>query len=106
MTTDTEKKKESEWLIMIYLAGDNNLSANSIAFLQELEAATPSKYVRVLAGFDSATPISKGARYVEIHRSLDEPSPFSRKMNWPLHSDLLTTGPIVVSPDFCRPLGT
>jgi hypothetical protein len=107
VTADTDnKKKKSEWLIMIYLAGDNNLSASSIALLQELEAADRNRNVRVLAAFDSATPIPQGARYVEIRRSRDEPSAFSKRMNWPLHNDLLTPGHIVVTPDFCKPLGT
>jgi hypothetical protein len=107
MTADTyKKKKKSEWLIMIYLAGDNNLSASSIALLQDLEAARPSRHVRVLAGFDSATPIPKGARYIEIKRHRDEPDAFSKRMDWPLHNDLVSPGHIVVSPDFCSPLGT
>lgn len=106
MTADTDKRKKSEWLIMIYLAGDNNLSASSIALLQDLEAARQSCHVRVLAGFDSATPIPQGARYVEIKRHRDEPSAFARRMDWPLHNDLVSPGHIVVSPDFCRPLGT
>jgi cysteine peptidase C11 family protein len=106
MTADTHKKKKSEWLVMIYLAGDNNLSANSIALLQDLEAARHTRNVRVLAAFDSATPIPKGARYVEIKRHRDEPNAFARRMDWPLHNDLVTPGHIVVNPDFCCPPGT
>ena len=107
MTADNAKKrKRSEWLIMIYLAGDNNLSASSIALLQDLEAAKHNRHVRVLAAFDSATPLPKGARYVEIKRHRDEPGPFSKRMDWPIHNDLVSPGHIVVSPDFCCPLGT
>ena len=107
MTADTDKKKKkSEWLVMIYLAGDNNLSASSIALLQDLEAARPHRHVRVLAAFDSATPIPTGARYVEIKRERDEPGPFSRRIKWPIHNDLVTPGHIVVTPDFCAPLGS
>ena len=107
MTADTyTKKKKSEWLVMIYLAGDNNLSASSIALLQDLEAAKPNRHVRVLAAFDSSTPIPKGARYVEIKRERDEPNPFSKRMDWPIHNDMVSPGHIVVSPDFCCPLGT
>jgi hypothetical protein len=107
MTTNDEKrKKKSKWLVMIYLAGDNNLSANSIALLQDLEAARLNRHVRVLAAFDSATPIPKGARYVEIKRHREEPSPFSKRMDWPIHNDMVSPGHIVVSPDFCCPLGT
>src|SRR6476661_6680070 len=106
MTADNHKKKKSEWLIMLYLAGDNNLSSSSIALLQDLEAAKRNRHVRVLAAFDSATPIPKGARYVEINRHRDEPGAFSRRMDWPIHNDLVTPGPIVVTPDFCSPPGT
>src|ERR1044072_7138152 len=96
-----KRKKYSEWLIMVYLAGDNNLSANTINFLQELEAARHNlRHVRVLAAFDSATPLPKGARYVEINRHLENPGPFGN-MNWGLHNDLLTPGHIVVTTDFC-----
>src|SRR4051794_18426710 len=64
MTADTDTaKKHSEWLLMVYAAGDNNLSANSIALMQDLEAANHREEVRVLAAFDSATPIPQGARY-------------------------------------------
>jgi Clostripain family len=106
MTATTNKKKKSEWLIMIYLAGDNNLSASSIALLQELEAAKRNRHVRVLAAFESPTPISQGARYVEIKRHRDEPGAFSKRIDWPIHNDLVTPGHIVVAPDFCAPLGT
>ena len=106
MRADTHEKKKSEWLVMIYLAGDNNLSASSIALLQDLEAAKPNRHVRVLAGFDSATPIPKGARYVEIKRERDEPNPFSKRMDWPIHNDMVSPGHMVVSPDFCCPLST
>ena len=108
MNTDTDKKKrkkKSEWLVMIYLAGDNNLSASSIALLQDLEAAIPHRHVRVLAAFDSNTPIPTGSRYVEIKRERDNPGPFSRRIQWPIHNDLVTPGHIVVTPDFCAPLG-
>lgn len=106
MTDNNDKKKKySEWLIMIYLAGDNNLSANSIAFLQQLEAGKHIEEVRVLAGFDSATPLPKGPRYVEINRHVEGHGPFG-DLKWPLHNDLVTPGHIVVTPDFCKPLGT
>lgn len=108
MTADAnkKKKKKSEWLVMIYLAGDNNLSASSISLLQDLEAARCHRQVRVLAAFDSATPIPTGARYVEIKRERDDPGPFTGRINWPIHNDLLTPGNIVITPDFCAPLGS
>jgi hypothetical protein len=99
-------KKHSEWLIMVYLAGDNNLSAQSIQFLQELEAAKYDNHdVRVVAGFDSTTPWPKGARYLEIKRHLCPSTPY-KKLKWSLHNDLVQPGHIVVYPDFCEKLKT
>lgn len=111
MVVDTSRKiKKSDWLIMVYLAGDNNLSPHSIAFLQELENAactTPvedcKKRARVVAAFDSPTPWPKGARYLEIKRHEDPlENPYHKKMKWPLHNNLVDKGHIVVSPDFCN----
>jgi hypothetical protein len=109
MTEDKLRdKKDPKWLIMVYLAGDNSLSAHSIAFLQELEAANPDlsleechRRARVVAAFDSPTPLPKGARYLEINRHRDPSNPY-KKMKWPLHNDLVGPGHIVVSPDFCN----
>lgn len=100
---DTQQKS-SEWLVMVYAAGDNNLSANSIALMQDLEAANHIEEVRVLAAFDSATPIPQGARYLEINRRLEATNGF-RSIRWPLHNDLLTPDTGVVAPDFCAPPG-
>src|SRR5882672_3773119 len=60
-TSDPKPK----WTIMIYLAGDNALSADCIAVMQALEAANPSREVEVLACFDSNTPRPKGSRYLQ-----------------------------------------
>jgi hypothetical protein len=99
---DFEGAAQSKWLVMVYLAGDNNLSANAIAILQELEAAKHDPNVRVIAGFDSPTPWPKGARYVEINRHTYS-SP-NHKIDWPLHNDLVQPGHLVVTPDFCKTL--
>jgi hypothetical protein len=100
-------KDKPEWTIMIYLAGDNNLSSNSIAILQELENVTHDKDVRVVACFDSNTPLPKGARYVEINYGrYDTHKPPYPKMEWELHNDLVYPGHIVVSPDFCNKVPT
>ena len=96
-------KKESKWLIMVYLAGDNNLSAQTIAFLQELEAAEHDSNVRVVAGFDSASPLPKGARYLEIKRHRYEGGRH-KTFHWPLHNDLMYPGHVVTYPDFCETL--
>lgn len=104
MSENTDNRKRSEWLVMVYTAGDNNLSANSIALMQDLEAANHREEVRVLAAFDSATPLPQGARYLEINRELETTSGF-RSIQWPLHNDLLTPDNGVVSPDFCAEIG-
>lgn len=116
MSQDTKKEvkcyikppKPPQWLVMIYLAGDNGLSANCIDILQELEEAFDcypqyADDVRVLACFDSNTPRPRGARYFEIH--------FRRKyapnshLKWELHNDLVPIeclpGNPVEIPDFC-----
>ena len=102
--TDTDIKR-SKWLVMVYAAGDNNLSANSIALMQDLENVNHRDEVRVLAAFDSATPIPRGARYLEIHRQLEATNGF-KAIQWPLHNDLLTLENSVVTPDFCAEPGT
>lgn len=100
-----EGVKPPKWLVMIYLAGDNSLSANCIAILQELEAACYSEDVRVVACFDTNTPRPRGARYVEIGRQRRCPHP---DIDWDLHNDLVPfeclPGHPVEAPDFCNPV--
>jgi len=89
-----------KWTIMIYLAGDNSLTANCISVMQELEAAKPCKDVEVLACFDSNTPRPKGSRYLHVHHS----HPFANGMDWPIHNDLIPPdkrGHGIISPNFC-----
>lgn len=99
--------EEPEWLVLIYLAGDNNLSPHSIAILQELIAADPPRdKVRVLACFDPNTPRPRGARYVEINRRRKESEVSPEPECWHLHNDLVPfndlPGHPVTSPDFCN----
>lgn len=99
-----KEKKRPKWLVMIYCAGDNNLSANTIAIMQQLEETIFSKDVRVLACFDPNTPRPRGARYVEIiYRRKNHPNP---KIDWALHDDLVPfedlPGHPVQAPDFCE----
>src|SRR5205085_5441183 len=62
-------------------------------------AAAVHPDVRLLACYDPNTPLPKGARYLEIHRSHQGgQSPF----NWGLHNDMATPGHILVSPDLCN----
>lgn len=90
-----------KWTIMVYLAGDNNLSANSISILQELEAAACSSQVRVLACYDSNSPVPQGARYLEIQHGRHNST---HRWDWGLHNDIAYPDEdIAVSPDFCNP---
>lgn len=85
---------------MVYIAGDNNPSANSIAIMQDLEEAGRSSDVRVVAGYDSSAPFHKGARYLEIQHKLYEGN---YPINWGLHNDMVyPAGHLVVAPDFCN----
>ncbi len=101
-----------KWTIMIYLAGDNNLSANSIDILKDLEDAfpddQPNDEIRVIACFDPNTPRPRGARYVEINhrrhkggngRNIRNSRNGQNGQNgqniipgWGLHSDLVPSG--------------
>ncbi len=98
-----------KWTIMVYLAGDNNLSANSLSVLQQLEAASLIRggEVRVIACFDANTPRPRGARYMEIKHGRFENPPHP-KTSWGLHNDLVPFCELqeagiqpVVSPNFC-----
>ncbi|MDQ3802627.1 MAG: clostripain-related cysteine peptidase [Acidobacteriota bacterium] len=102
-TCEQQAADGPKWLVMIYLAGDNNLSANSIAVLQDLISAHPPRdQVRVVACFDPNTPRPRGARYVVINSSDDN----TRTPCWPLHNDLVPfdgiPGHPVTAPDFCE----
>lgn len=102
-----EAAAQPEWLVMIYLAGDNNLSPNSIAIMQELIAADPPHAdVRVLACFDPNTPRPRGARYVEINRRRNADDDSLEPECWHLHQDLVPfndlPGHPVTAPDFCN----
>jgi len=101
MSQNVQERKHSKWLVMTYLAGDNNLSPYCIAILQDLEAANYPDDLRVVAAFDSPTPLSKGARYLEFKRDRDPARPH-KQMKWALHNALVRPDHFVVSPDFCE----
>lgn len=112
--TSAIHRRRPKWTIMILLAGDNRLSANSLSVLQQLESADIPRNgdVRVLACFDANTPRPRGARYLEIRRRRHtNPNP---QMDWGLHNDLVPFETLqelefhpVEDPDFCetRPTG-
>lgn len=103
-----KQSRPAKWLVMIYLAGDNNLSTNCITILQEIEAAFDSYLrhaddVRVLACFDPNTPRLRGARYFEI--GFRRKHHHNSNLKWELHNDLIPLeclpGNPVKTLDFC-----
>lgn len=96
--TLTEKKK---WTIMVYLAGDNNLTANCVSVMQQLAAVEYKEDVCVLVCFDSNTPVPKGTRYLEINCPHH---PRNNKFQWKMQNILVPPderGHGIETPDFC-----
>ena len=99
--TDARGQNKSKWTVMVYLAGDNSLTANCISVLQQLEAVSYNDDVCVLACFDSNTPWPKGSRYLAINcrrRKIDN------GLDWEIHNDLIIPsqrGHHLTVPDFC-----
>jgi hypothetical protein len=77
-----------KWTVMIYLAGDNNLSAECVRLMQDLEDADHRPEVRVIACYDSNAPLPKGSRYLDIQRQRQKAN---FPMGWGLHNDMVRT---------------
>ena len=95
------EQKTPRWTIMVYLAGDNNLTTNCISVLQQLEAVKYKRNVRVLACFDSNTPWPKGSRYLAINCKWNKNN---EDLDWEIYNDLIITekrGHKINPPDFC-----
>jgi hypothetical protein len=45
-------KKKAAWTVMVYLAGDNNLTTECLFALMEMKKAMPGEHINVLAQFD------------------------------------------------------
>ena len=60
-------KKKAVWTVMVYLAGDNNLSSECLFALTEMKKAAPGKQIRVIAQFDPQDKYLPTHRY-EINR--------------------------------------
>ncbi|HKR13956.1 MAG TPA: clostripain-related cysteine peptidase [Pyrinomonadaceae bacterium] len=90
------------WTILVYLAGDSNLTANCISVLQQLEEVEYTDEVCVLACFDSNTPWPRGSRYLEINarrRRVDT------GIDWEIHNDLVPPedrNHMFIPPSFCE----
>jgi len=91
-----------KWTVMVYLAGDNNLTANCITVLQQLEAVKYRRDIRVLACFDSNTPWPKGSRYLAVNGKFRKNN---KHMDWEIYNDLIITenrDHKITAPDFCN----
>jgi hypothetical protein len=60
----------AEWTILVYLAGDNNLEADALRDLNEMEAVGSSDQVRVVVEFDRAGRAGDGERWTSARRYL------------------------------------
>jgi len=60
-------KKKATWTVMVYLAGDNNLTTECLFALTEMKKAAPGKQIRVIAQFDPRDDYLPTHRY-EINR--------------------------------------
>jgi len=98
----TNDGTKTKWTVMVYLAGDNNLTASCVSVLQQLEAVKYNKDVCVLACFDSDTPWPKGSRYLAVNcrrRRVDN------GLDWEMYNDLIPPDERdhkLVAPDFCN----
>ena len=61
-------RKKAAWTVMVYLAGDNNLSSECLFALTEMKKATPGEQINVLAQFDPRDEYVPTHRY-EINRN-------------------------------------
>lgn len=95
------KPPKAKWTVMVYLAGDNNLTPNCITVLQQLEAVKYTDDVCVLACFDSNTPWPKGSRYLAVNGKNYKND---EHLDWEIYNDLIMVeerGHKITAPDFC-----
>jgi pentapeptide MXKDX repeat protein len=67
MEVITMAKKKAAWTVMVYLAGDNNLSEECLFALTEMKKAAPGERIKVIAQFDPKDEHLPTHRY-EINR--------------------------------------
>ena len=56
-------KEKAAWTVMVYLAGDNNLTSECMFALTEMKGAALSKDLNVIAQFDPSDPYLPSHRY-------------------------------------------
>jgi Clostripain family len=61
-------KTKAAWTVMVYLAGDNNLTAECLFALTEMKKAMPGDRINVIAQFDPSDPFLPTHRY-EINKN-------------------------------------
>jgi hypothetical protein len=61
-------KNKAVWTVMVYLAGDNNLTSECLFALTEMKKALPGEQINVIAQFDPSDPFLPTHRY-EINRN-------------------------------------
>jgi len=61
-------KKKAVWTVMVYLAGDNNLTTECLFALTEMKKARPGKHLNVIAQFDPRDEFIPTHRY-EINKN-------------------------------------
>ena len=57
-------KKKAAWTVMVYLAGDNNLSTECLFALTEMKKAHPGEHINVVAQFDPRDEFLPTHRYL------------------------------------------
>ncbi len=57
-------KKKAAWTVMVYLAGDNNLSTECLFALTEMKKAAPGEHINVIAQFDPRDEYLPSHRYL------------------------------------------
>jgi hypothetical protein len=82
-------RQKPKWTIMVYLAGDNDLTSHCVSILQQLEAVRYRNDVCVLACFESSTPWPRGSRYIEVNCPHSEHKREANGFDWQLHNDLI-----------------
>jgi hypothetical protein len=68
-------KKKAAWTVMVYLAGDNNLTTECLFALNEMKKAAPGEHINVIAQFDPRDDHLRTHRY-EINRNGDQSTLF------------------------------
>lgn len=97
MSNKQEPPKPPKWTIMVYLAGDNDLTSHCVSVLQQLEAFKYPAEICVLTCFESSTPWPQGSRYLRVNCKHKDPKE-KKALNWEIHNDL------IVPPNGHRPV--